>query len=347
MIDVMIIDDSAVVLGTLTELLNAEPDMRVIATASDPYIAARKLNKIRPDVIVLDIEMPRMDGLTFLRKLMDQHPMPVVVCSSQVEEGSVNALQAREFGAADIIRKPRIGRKQFLEETSIVISDALRAACAAKPRHHWNRMIRGPQSSFTGPLGIETTAKVVVLGASTGGTEAIRIVLQGLPADCPGMVIVQHMPEHFTASFAQRLNSICPMTVKEAEDGDSVLRGRVLIAPGNKHTVLKRSGSRYFVTVKDGPLVCRHRPSVDVLFRSAARYAAGNAVGIMLTGMGADGAEAMMEMKKAGAVNLAQDENSCVVYGMPKEAVKAGAVDVQLPLTDIASWILQSVRSCE
>lgn len=350
-IAVMIIDDSAVVRQTLTQVLSEEDDIQVIASASDPYDAAEKLKKQAPDVIILDIEMPRMDGLTFLRKLMAQHPLPVIICSSKTEAGSQNVFQAMQFGAVEIIQKPKVGTKQFIEESRVMICDAVRAAKMAtvkKLAHAPSPVGPSPKLTadvilpvHTGHVSIDTTECVVAIGASTGGTEALREFLEVLPVDCPGMVVVQHMPEHFTAAFASRLNGLCKVEVKEAADNDTVLRGRVLIAPGNKHTLLKRSGARYYVEVRDGPLVCRHRPSVDVLFRSTARYAGKNAIGVIMTGMGDDGAKGMLEMKQAGSWNLAQDEASCVVYGMPKEAVKAGAVDRVLPLGELAEAVLK------
>ena len=346
------VDDSAVVRQTITEILNSTPDIEVIGVARDPIIALEKLETMSPDVITLDIEMPRMDGITFLKKVMSTNPIPVIICSSQAEEHSQNALNALESGAVDIIRKPKLGTKQFIEESKILISDAVRSAAAAGPRHKVKKSISplkvAPKltadavlSGATGRGVIETTERVAVVGASTGGTEALRAFLEALPANSPGVVIVQHMPEKFTASFAERLNSLCEMTVKEAENNDTVLRGHALIAPGNKHMLLKRSGARYYVEVKDGPLVSRHRPSVDVLFRSAARYAGKNAIGIIMTGMGDDGAAGMFEMKQAGAYNIAQDEKSCVVFGMPNEAIKRGGVDIILPLSDIPAAMLK------
>lgn len=349
MINVMIVDDSAVVRQTLSEVLSKEPDIQIMATASDPYDAAEKLKKSVPDVIILDIEMPRMDGLTFLKKLMTQHPIPVIICSSKAEEGSQNVFQALQFGAVDIIQKPKIGTKVFLEESMVMISDAVRAAYLTSVKK-LPRAIHSVSPKLTADvilpitrpnLSIETTECVVVVGASTGGTEALRVFLEQLPIDCPGIVIVQHMPEHFTAAFASRLNSICDVSIKEAENNDTILRGRVLIAPGNKHLLLKRAGARYYVEVKTGPLVSRHRPSVDVLFRSTARYAGKNAIGVIMTGMGDDGSRGMLEMKNAGAYNLAQDEKSCIVFGMPKEAIKAGAVDKVAPLEDLAGLVIK------
>ncbi|MBN2811493.1 MAG: chemotaxis response regulator protein-glutamate methylesterase, partial [Spirochaetales bacterium] len=309
MINVMIVDDSAVVRQTLSEVLSNESDISVLATASDPYDAVEKLKHKIPDVIILDIEMPKMDGLTFLKKIMSQHPIPVIICSSKAEEGSQNVFQAMQFGAVDIIQKPKIGTKEFLEESRVMITDAVRAAHLTRVKKI-SSSVPAVAPKLTAdvilPMGspnvsIETTESVIVVGASTGGTEALRVFLEQLPIDCPGVVIVQHMPEHFTAAFASRLDGICAVNIKEAEDNDTVLRGRVLIAPGNKHLLLKRSGARYYVEIKNGPLVSRHRPSVDVLFRSTARYAGKNAIGVIMTGMGDDGAKGMLEMKQAGA----------------------------------------------
>jgi two-component system, chemotaxis family, protein-glutamate methylesterase/glutaminase len=346
-IKVLIIDDSALVRQTLTDILSSDPQIEVVGSAPDPIVAAEKMRSVIPDVITLDVEMPRMDGLTFLQKLMSQHPIPVVMCSSLADAGSETAMKALEYGAVDIITKPKMGTRQFIEESQIRICDAVKAAAQVRPRHLKPHSDVTPK--YTADVIMEkpnakamvaTTEKVVVVGASTGGTEALSVFLQMLPEDSPGMVVVQHMPEHFTAAFAKRLDSICRVTVKEAEDNDSVVRGHVLIAPGNRHTLLKRSGARYFVEVKDGPLVSRHRPSVDVLFRSAARYGGKNIVGIIMTGMGDDGAHGMKEMHDAGAINIAQDEASCVVFGMPNEAIKLGGVNRILPLDRIAAELL-------
>lgn len=349
-IRVLIVDDSAVVRQALADVLASDPEISVIGTAPDPYVAAEKIRLEVPDVITLDVEMPRMDGLTFLRKIMTQHPMPVVICSSLTEAGAVTTLRALEYGAVDIILKPRMGARQFLEENRIRLLDAVKAAARARVTKILARSDRvAPKLTADAVLKkaapdslLHTTEKVVVVGASTGGTEAIRELLEDLPINSPGMVIVQHMPEHFTKAFAQRLDGICQVTVKEAQQNDSVIRGQVLIAPGNRHTLLKRSGARYFVEVKDGPLVCRHRPSVDVLFRSAARYAGPNSVGVIMTGMGDDGAQGMLELKEAGALTIAQDEASCVVFGMPKEAIKKGGVDRVLPLSAIPALLLRA-----
>ena len=349
-IRVLIVDDSAVVRRTLSEVLSSDPEIEVIGTASDPFVAAERIREQTPDVITLDIEMPRMDGLTFLQKIMSQHPIPVVICSSLAEEGAQSTLRALEYGAVDIITKPRMGSKQFLEESRITLCQSVKAAAAAqirllRPSHTVQPKLTADAilSPATHAMA-ETTEKVVAIGASTGGTEALKVLLEALPSDAPGIVIVQHMPELFTRAFANRLDGLCNITVKEAESNDSVIRGRALIAPGNHHLLLKRSGARYYVDVKDGPLVCRHRPSVDVLFRSAARYAGQNAVGVILTGMGDDGASGMLEMKQAGAVTIAQDEATCVVFGMPKEAIKRSAVDKVLPLHAVAGAILTHAR---
>ena len=345
---VFVIDDSAVVRQTMAEILSSDPDIKVIGTAADPLIAAERLKEEVPDVITLDVEMPRMDGLTFLKKLMAQHPLPVVMCSSLTESGSETALKALEYGAVDIIQKPRIGTKAFLEESKVNICDAVKAAASARiAKKQTPSSLVAPKltadaviEKATSKAMIQTTDKVIAVGASTGGTEALRIFLEAMPHDAPGIVIVQHMPEKFTAAFARRIDGLCRISVKEAEDNDSVIRGRALIAPGNRHMLLKRSGARYYVEIKDGPLVCRHRPSVDVLFRSAARYAGKNAVGVIMTGMGDDGAKGMLEMKEAGAYNIAQDEESCVVFGMPKKAIELGAVDKVTPLNKIPATVL-------
>ena len=348
-IQVLIVDDSAVVRNTLADIINADPRLAVMATAPDPFVAAERMRSQAPDVITLDLEMPRMDGLTFLEKIMSQRPVPVVICSSLTEKGSLSALKAMELGAVEVIAKPLIGTRAFLEESRIHICDAVYAAATARLKKiaPWRRIEPKltADAVLAKPLAskamVRTTDKVVAVGASTGGTEALRVLLEMLPADSPGLVIVQHMPENFTRAFAERLNTICQVTVKEAQNDDTVMRGRVLIAPGNRHALLKRSGARYYVEIKDGPLVSRHRPSVDVLFRSTARYAGANAVGVIMTGMGDDGAQGMLEMKSAGAFTIAQDEASCVVFGMPKEAIKKGCVDKVVPLNGIAGIVLR------
>jgi two-component system chemotaxis response regulator CheB len=354
-IRVLVVDDSATVRQSLKELLETDPAIEVIGTAPDPYVAAQRIGEEVPDVMLLDVEMPRMDGLTFLQKVMSQHPIPVVICSSLTEKGSETALAALEKGAVEIITKPKVGTKLFFTESAIHICDIVKSAAHAR--------VERPARPAAAPLKVQpkltadavleragsaamlqTTERICVVGASTGGTEALREFLQVLPPDAPGLVIVQHMPEKFTAQFAARLNGICSVTVKEAANGDSVLRGQALIAPGNRHLLVKRSGARYFVEIRDGPLVSRHRPSVDVLFRSTARYAGKNAVGVIMTGMGDDGARGLREMKDAGATTLAQDEASCIVFGMPAEAIKAGGVDRVLPLAELAGEVVRLCR---
>ncbi len=352
-IKVMIVDDSAVVRQTLKDLLDSDPQIEVLSVASDPIFALKRLETERPDVIVSDVEMPRMDGLAFLRKIRETIDIPLVICSSKTEEGSDNAIKAMEYGAVDIIQKPKVGTKQFLEESRVAICDVVKAAHLAKHRRPFSAPMRDVAPKLTADVimpkpnagnVLETTEKVIVVGASTGGTEALREFLELFAEDAPGIVIVQHMPEHFTAAFARRLDGICRIGVKEAEDNDTVIRGRALIAPGNKHTLLKRSGARYYVEVKEGPLVCRHRPSVDVLFRSAARYAGKNAVGVIMTGMGDDGSRGMKELYDAGAFNIAQDEESCIVFGMPNEAIKLGGVHLVVPLGKITAEVLKAAR---
>jgi two-component system chemotaxis response regulator CheB len=350
-IRVLIIDDSATVRQTLAMVLQEDPAIEVLGVAADPFAAARQIRDEVPDVITLDVEMPRMDGITFLRKLMAQHPIPVVMCSSLVESGSDTLLQALEAGAVDIILKPRIGAADHLAEEKAHICEVVKAAATARVKiraQRASRAIRETEKKLSADVMLppptnramaRTTEMIFCIGASTGGTESLREVLEVLPAATPGIVIVQHMPEKFTTTFARRLDSLCEMSVKEAEDGDAVLRGRVLIAPGNLHTMIERSGARYYVSVKTGPLVARHRPSVDVLFRSAARSVGPNAVGIIMTGMGDDGAHGLQEMKQSGAYTVAQDEATCIVFGMPKEAIALGCVDRVLPLGAIAQEI--------
>jgi two-component system, chemotaxis family, protein-glutamate methylesterase/glutaminase len=352
-IRVLVVDDSAVVRQTLVEILSSDPNIEISGTASDPFVAAQRINDDEPDVITLDIEMPRMDGLTFLQKIMSQHPIPVVICSSLAANGSETALKALEYGAVEILTKPRIGTKQFLEESKIRICDIIKAASLVnvkritlkkfevQPKLSADVIMAKPDSNAM----IETTENVIVVGASTGGTEALRVFLEAMPIDSPGIVIVQHMPENFTTTFAKRLDELCKISVKEAENGDTILRGRALIAPGNKHMLLKRSGARYYTEIKEGPLVSRHRPSVDVLFRSAARYAGKNSIGVIMTGMGDDGAKGMLEMKEGGAFTIAQDEKTCVVFGMPAEAIKLGAVDKVLPLEYIAGAAIKAATN--
>jgi two-component system, chemotaxis family, protein-glutamate methylesterase/glutaminase len=348
----LIIDDSASVRRTLSDILNADPDIRVIGAACDPYAAARKIAQEVPDVITLDVEMPRMDGITFLKKLMAQRPIPVVMCSSLTEENSATLMKALEAGAVDAIPKPRVDTTHYLLESSVRICDAVKAAARAKlcltPTPASSEAPARPKpaaaASSVRNAGLRKADTVVCIGASTGGTESLRAVLEVLPEDSPGIVIVQHMPEKFTAAFAKRLDGLCAIEVKEAEDGDAVLRGRALIAPGNRHTSLQRRGGHYYVSVEDGPLVSRHRPSVNVLFRSAARQAGANATGILMTGMGDDGADGLLEMRKAGAFTVAQDEATSVVFGMPKEAIERGAAGKVVPLNAISHEIMQAGR---
>jgi two-component system chemotaxis response regulator CheB len=345
-INVLVVDDSAVVRTAMSQILG-RVGMHV-ETASDPILALEKMGKSRPDVILLDIEMPRMDGLTFLRRVMTTDPVPVVVCSGLAGPGTEVALHALEEGAVEIVAKPRLGLKGFLEDSATRIVQAVRGAAQARVRLRGGVAVRGVRKLGAdavlpvGKLALrDTTHKVVVVGASTGGTEALREFLQAMPPDAPGIAIVQHMPEVFTAQFARRLNEICRIEVKEAASNDRLVSGRALIAPGNHHLTVRRSGALYFVDVLDGPPVKLHRPSVEVLFRSAAQAAGRNAVGVIMTGMGDDGADGMLELKEAGAHTIAQDEESCVVYGMPKEAIARGGVDEVLPLPRIASAVLK------
>lgn len=350
-IDVLIVDDSALVRQTLSDILRTDSEIGRIETAQDPYVAVERLREFVPNVIILDIEMPRMDGLTFLKKLMSQHPIPVVICSSLAGRNTDEYWRALEYGAVEIIEKPKVGLKLFFEESKILITDAVKAAAKVNVKKYIGIKKVEPKLSADvveekkkRRIQLTTTEKVVLIGASTGGTEALRVLLQGFPVDSPGIVIVQHMPENFTKSFAERLNSICEITVKEAEDGESVTAGKALIAKGNKHLVVKISGARYYVEMKDGPLVSRHRPSVDVLFRSGANYVGKNAIAVILTGMGDDGAKGMLELKESGAYTIAQDEETSVVFGMPKEAIKLGAVNKVLPLDKISSFIMDLVK---
>lgn len=347
-IGVLIVDDSAVVRATLASIIEAEEDLEVTGVAADPFVAATKIRERTPDVIMLDIEMPRMDGLTFMSKIMAQHPIPIVVCSALTTEAAQATMRALELGAAEVIAKPQVGTKRFLEESSARITDAIRGASQARldllglslrvpvePRRSADAVI--PRR---GRAMLQTTDRVIALGASTGGTEAIGAVLSGIPPDCPGLVIVQHMPPRFTTLFAERLNELVSVEVKEAADGDAVVTGRALLAPGDRHMLVCRSGARYHVQLVDGPLVSRHRPSVDVLFRSVAQSAGPNAVGVLMTGMGDDGASGLLEMREAGARTAAQDEASSVVFGMPAVAIARGAAEEVLPLSRIADRVV-------
>ena len=342
MIRVLIVDDSAVVRKVMTEELSRYDDIDIVGTAVDPYVARDKIVELRPDVITLDLEMPRMDGLSFLAKLMKHFPMPVVVLSSLTPKNSELALKALDLGAVEVLCKP--GAAYSTKNISHHLALAIRSAAVANVNHHANPSKAVIEKTATSNLLVQTTHKVLAIGASTGGTKAIEAVLTCMPATTPGTVIVQHMPEHFTTSFAQRLNEICPMEVQEAGNNDRVVPGLALIAPGNQHMVLTRSGGTYVVKVKGGPRVHYQRPSVDVLFQSVAKNAGRNAVGVMLTGMGADGAKGMLAMKENGAHTMAQNEATCVVYGMPKEAVKIGAVNEELALTNIPRAIVHALE---
>ncbi|QNM95996.1 protein-glutamate methylesterase/protein-glutamine glutaminase [Chitinimonas koreensis] len=364
-INVLIVDDSAVVRQVMSEELGRESDIRVIGTAADPIYAQERMKLAWPDVIVLDIEMPRMDGITFLKKLMSERPTPVVICSSLTEKGAAITVEALSSGALGIITKPSIGVRDFLQDSSSDLVCAIRAAYAANGRLRLLRTVPPPPARPSGPSSyvnekiqspkltadaildapsgvnpmIGTTERVVALGVSTGGVQALEQVLPALGSLCPALAIVQHMPEKFTATFAQRLNGLCKIEVKEAEHNDRLARGRALIAPGGKHLVVKRAPTHYYVEVVDGPLVSRHRPSVDVLFRSVAKCAGKNALGIIMTGMGDDGARGLKELRDAGGRTVAQDEASCIVFGMPKEAIRLGAAESVAGLDSIAGLI--------
>ncbi len=325
-INVLVVDDSAIVRKVFSEQLSRQKGITVVGTAPDPYVARDKIVSLRPDVITLDIEMPRMDGITFLKKLMKHYPLPVIIVSSLTAKGSKLALEALSIGALEVIAKPSAAYS--VGDMSLQLAEKIRAVYrAGSVPADIRRAEDKPMTTVASRALAATTNKIIAIGASTGGTEALKKVLMRMPQNSPGVVVAQHMPAEFTTSFAQRLDELCEMHVSEAKNGDNVVNGRILIAPGNYHMIFKRSGARYYVEVKKGPLVHHQRPAVDILFKSVARYAGANAVGIILTGMGKDGAEGMLEMKKAGAVNIAQDEKSCVVFGMPKEAINTGAVD--------------------
>ncbi len=348
-IRVMVIDDSAVVRQVISGLLSEAPGIEVMAAVADPVLAIERLKLDWPDVIVLDVEMPRMDGITFLKLVMQQKPTPVVICSTLTERGAKTSMEAMAAGAVAIITKPKVGLKQFLSEASDELVNTVKAAARANVRRLavGSVPLQAPAAKQTADAILppatramtQTTERVVALGTSTGGTQALEEVLTALPRVSPGIVIVQHMPEKFTAAFAARLDSLCQIAVKEAEHNDRVVPGRALIAPGGRHMLLKRSGAQYFVEVIDGPLVNRHRPSVDVLFRSVAKSAGANALGVIMTGMGDDGAAGLLEMRNVGARTLAQDEESCVVFGMPKEAIKRGGAERIVPLSAVAQEI--------
>jgi len=347
MIKVLIVDDSAVVRSLLKQELGKHVDIKIVDCAPDPYIARDKIVLHEPDVIILDVEMPRMDGITFLEKLMQSKPMPVVIFSSLTPAGCATALRAMELGAIEVIHKPSLDVSAKLNEMIEILANTVRAAYAARYRFQQRIVSSQPAAKSYVQHGamIKTTDKVVAIGASTGGTEALRVLLAALPATFPGIVIAQHLPENFIKVFAESLGKICTMEVREARDQETVRQGLVLIAPGNRHIVLKRSGARYYVEIKDGPMVYYQRPSVEVLFDSVARYAGANAIGVLLTGMGRDGATGLKHMKDAGAMTIAQDEATCIVYGMPKAAVEMGAVDKILPLQDIPGELVKQVSN--
>lgn len=348
-IRVLTVDDSALMRQVLTTLLSRDPDIEVIGTAPDPYIARERIKALNPDVLTLDVEMPKMDGLTFLEKLMRGHPMPVVMVSSLTEVGCETTLRALELGAVDFITKPKIDLREGMEEVAQDLIGKIKAAACAKvggSKSHGSNVNADQKletcnlklGSGSGAM-LKTTDTIIAIGASTGGTEAVKEILVQLPPNTPPILITQHMPERFTKTWADRMNRLSRIAVKEAQDGDSVLPGHALVAPGGYHMELVRSGARYSVHINQNPPVNRHRPSVDVLFSSVAKYAGANAVGVILTGMGNDGAKELLTMKRAGAFTIAQDETSCVVFGMPKEAIKLGGADRILPLTDIAGAI--------
>ena len=342
---VLVIDDSALMRQLLTSLLSTDPGIEVIGTAADPYIARDKIKSLNPDVLTLDVEMPRMDGLTFLEKLMAGHPMPVVMVSTLTEAGCETTMRALELGAVDFFTKPKFDMEQGMGARAELLAEMVKTAAKARIAPRKTKAQGSPQlSALSSTAMAKTTDTIIAIGASTGGTEALRALLTQLPPNTPPILITQHMPEKFTKSFADRLNEECKISVKEAEHGDGVIAGRALIAPGNYHMALIRSGARYQVVLNQDERVNRHRPAVDVLFRSVAEYAGKNAVGIILTGMGNDGAAGMLEMKRAGTYNIAQDENSCVVFGMPKMAIEAGGVDEICPLDDIAGRLFKRLE---
>lgn len=341
-IKVLVVDDSAVVRKLFSEGLSKEEDIEVVGAAPDPYVAREMIVSLQPDVLTLDIEMPRMDGLTFLRKLMKHYPLPVIIVSSLTKEGGALALEALDTGAVEVISKP--GGSYSVGDMTLQLADKIRAAARVDVRQLASRLQANRPASGAAPAAklslSKSTNKIIAIGASTGGTEAIAQVLTVFPPSIAGIVIVQHMPANFTTSFAKRLDSNCQFRVKEAEDGDSIVPGTALLAPGNFHMVMRRSGARYYVNVKDGPLVWHQRPAVDVLFNSVAAYGGANAIGVILTGMGKDGAEGLLKMRQAGARTIAQDEKSCVVFGMPKEAIQLGAAEEVLPLRKIGQAVM-------
>ncbi len=340
-IRVLIVDDSAIVRKIFSEELSKFPDIEIVGVAPDPFVARDKIVRLKPDVITLDIEMPRMDGLTFLKKLMKHYPLPVVIVSSLTQKGGEMTLEAMDIGAVEVIGKP--GGSYTVGNMSAQLADKIRAASRVRMTKESLKEVSAHSKSGSMKALARTSNKVVAIGASTGGTEALKNVLSKMPPNSPGIIVVQHMPANFTTAFAERLNGLCQITVKEARNNDSVNTGGALLAPGNFHMILRRSGSRYYVEVKDGPMVHHQRPAVDVLFKSTAKYAGANSIGAILTGMGSDGAQGLLEMKQAGAKTIAQDEKSSVVFGMPKEAIKLGGVDKVVPLGRVAEEIVKMV----
>ncbi|WP_188568306.1 protein-glutamate methylesterase/protein-glutamine glutaminase [Undibacterium terreum] len=343
-IKVLIVDDSALIRSVMSEIIGSQPDMEVVGVAPDPLVARDLIKQTNPDVLTLDVEMPKMDGLDFLEKLMRLRPMPVLMVSSLTERGSEITMRALELGAVDFVTKPKLSIKSGMQEYTDLIADKIRAASKARIKPRMAQVV----DANKGPVGelpmvrnpLTSSEKLIIIGASTGGTEAIKNFLVQMPSDCPGILITQHMPEGFTRSFAKRLDGLCKISVMEAAGGERVLPGHAYIAPGHSHLLLARSGANYVTKLDDGPPVNRHRPSVDVLFRSAATFAGKNAVGVILTGMGKDGAVGMLEMKNAGAYNFAQDEATCVVFGMPREAIAVGATHEVGPLNELPSKVL-------
>jgi two-component system chemotaxis response regulator CheB len=351
-IKLLVVDDSAVVRQVVTSLLAADPEIEVTAAVADPLQAMERMKQQWPDVFLLDIEMPRMDGISFLKKIMAERPTPVVICSTLTEQGARITLTALAAGAVAIITKPKLGLKSFLHDASNEIASAVKSAARANVKRLASPASEARRARPSHPPQFKLAAGdapasigeyIVAIGASTGGTQALEVVLSALPRFCPGIVLVQHMPEKFTTAFAARLASVCNIAVKEAVNGDRVLPGQALVAPGGKHMRITRSGARYYVEVLDGPLVNRHRPSVNVLFRSVAKVAGKSSLGVIMTGMGDDGAAGLLEMRNAGARTIAQSEDTCVVYGMPKEALKCGAVEKTVPLSEIGREILSEL----
>lgn len=352
-ISVIVIDDSALVRKLLTEILNSDPELEVVATAGDPYQARDKIKQFNPDVLTLDVEMPKMDGVTFLRNLMRLRPMPVVMVSTLTEQGAQITLEAMALGAFDFVEKPKLDLSQTLSSYSEEIISKIKAAAGVQPQQLTTKAMQEVEERLTADaviakstknIPLKTTEKIVAIGASTGGTEAIKTVLCALPANAPGIVITQHIPASFSAPFAERVNKMSALNVRQATDGEQILPGHAYIAPGDKHLLVERSGARYYCRLNDGPAVSRHKPSVDVLFRSIAQNVGANAIGVMLTGMGDDGARGMLEMRENGASNMVQDEKSSVVWGMPGAAYKLGAAELMLPLDKIAQEIMKQGR---